>query len=127
MGMDTNMKVLVVDDFATMRRIVKGVLKQLGFSDIIEAENGSSALDELKREKVGLIVSDWNMPKMTGLELLKALKEDETLKSIPFIMVTAEGQKENVLEAVKAGVSNYIVKPFTPETFNEKLQKVFGK
>jgi two-component system chemotaxis response regulator CheY len=127
MGMDTNMKVLVVDDFATMRRIVKGVLKQLGFSDIIEAENGISALDELKREKVGLIVSDWNMPKMTGLELLKAVKEDETLKSIPFIMVTAEGQKENVLEAVKAGVSNYIVKPFTPETFNEKLQKVFGK
>jgi two-component system, chemotaxis family, chemotaxis protein CheY len=127
MGVDTSMKVLVVDDFATMRRIVKGVLKQLGFSDIIEAENGSSALDELKKEKVGLIVSDWNMPKMTGLELLKAVKEDEKLKSIPFIMVTAEGQKENVLEAVKAGVSNYIVKPFTPETFNEKLQKVFGK
>jgi len=127
MGMDTSMKVLVVDDFATMRRIVKGVLKQLGFSDIIEAENGSSALDELKKERVGLIVSDWNMPKMTGLELLKAVKEDEKLKSIPFIMVTAEGQKENVLEAVKAGVSNYIVKPFTPETFNEKLQKVFGK
>jgi two-component system chemotaxis response regulator CheY len=76
---------------------------------------------------VGLIVSDWNMPKMTGLELLKAVKEDEKLKSIPFIMVTAEGQRENVLEAVKAGVSNYIVKPFTPETFNEKLQKVFGK
>jgi two-component system chemotaxis response regulator CheY len=127
MGMDTSMKVLVVDDFATMRRIVKGVLKQLGFSDIIEAENGTSALDELKKEKVGLIVSDWNMPKMTGLDLLKAVREDEKLKSIPFIMVTAEGQKENVLEAVKAGVSNYIVKPFTPETFNEKLQKVFGK
>lgn len=127
MGVDTTMKVLVVDDFATMRRIVKGVLKQLGFSDIIEAENGSSALDELKKEKVGLIVSDWNMPKMTGLDLLKAVRGDERLKSIPFIMVTAEGQKENVLEAVKAGVSNYIVKPFTPETFNEKLQKVFGK
>jgi two-component system chemotaxis response regulator CheY len=127
MGMDTSMKVLVVDDFATMRRIVKGVLKQLGFSDIIEAENGNSALDELRKEKVGLIVSDWNMPKMTGLDLLKAVREDEKLKSIPFIMVTAEGQKENVLEAVKAGVSNYIVKPFTPETFNEKLQKVFGK
>ena len=127
MGVDTTMKVLVVDDFATMRRIVKGVLKQLGFSDIIEAENGSSALDELKKEKVGLIVSDWNMPKMTGLDLLKAVREDDKLKTIPFIMVTAEGQKENVLEAVKAGVSNYIVKPFTPETFNEKLQKVFGK
>jgi len=125
MPIDTSMKVLVVDDFATMRRIVKGVLKQLGFSDIIEAEDGSLALEELKKEKVGLIVSDWNMPNMTGLDLLKAVRGDDSLKSIPFIMVTAEGQKENVVEAVKCGVSNYIVKPFTPETFNEKLQKVF--
>ena len=97
--------------------------KGFGF---IEAENGSSALDELKKEKVGLIVSDWNMPKMTGLDLLKAVRGDERLKSIPFIMVTAEGQKENVIEAVKAGVSNYVVKPFTPETFGEKLMKVFA-
>ena len=126
MAIDTSIKVLVVDDFATMRRIVKGVLKQLGFNDIIEAENGSAALEELKKESVGLIVSDWNMPKMTGLDLLKAVKSDANLKSIPFIMVTAEGQKDNVLEAVKAGVNNYIVKPFTPETFNEKLQKVFN-
>jgi two-component system chemotaxis response regulator CheY len=126
MAIDTSMKVLVVDDFATMRRIVKGVLKQLGFSNIVEAEDGSAALDALKKEKVGLIVSDWNMPKMTGLDLLKAVRSDEGLKETPFIMVTAEGQKENVIEAVKAGVSNYIVKPFTPETFSEKLQKVFG-
>lgn len=126
MSIDTSMKILVVDDFATMRRIVKGVLKQLGFANIIEAEDGTNALEELKKEKVGLIVSDWNMPNMTGLDLLKAVREDVNLKSIPFLMVTAEGQKENVVEAVKAGVSNYIVKPFTPETFNEKLKKVFG-
>ena len=126
MAFDTNIKVLVVDDFATMRRIVKGVLKQLGFSKIIEAEDGSVALGELKKDSIGLIVSDWNMPKMTGLDLLKAVKKDESLKNIPFIMVTAEGQKENVIEAVKAGVSNYVVKPFTPETFSEKLEKVLG-
>ncbi len=125
MAIDTSIKVLVVDDFATMRRIVKGVLKQLGFSDIIEAEDGNSALEELKKEKVGLIVSDWNMPNMTGLDLLKAVRADAQLNGIPFVMVTAEGQKENVVEAVKAGVSNYIVKPFTPETFSTKLQKVF--
>lgn len=126
MSVDTSMKVLVVDDFATMRRIVKGVLRQLGFSNIIEAEDGAVALTELKKEKIGLIVSDWNMPNMTGLDLLKAVRGEPDLKGIPFIMVTAEGQKENVIEAVKAGVSNYVVKPFTPETFGEKLQKVFG-
>jgi len=126
MAIDTSMKILVVDDFATMRRIVKGVLKQLGFMNIIEAEDGTTALEELKKEKVGLIVSDWNMPNMTGLDLLKAVREDGGLKSIPFLMVTVEDQKENVVEAVKAGVNNYIVKPFTPETFNEKLKKVFG-
>ena len=123
--MDLGMKVLVVDDFATMRRIVKGVLKQLGFSNIIEAEDGSLALEELKREEIGLIVSNWNMPNMSGLDLLKAVRGDENLKGTPFIMVTAEGQKENVVEAAKAGVSSYIIKPFTPETFSEKLKKVF--
>ena len=125
MGFDTSMKVLVVDDFATMRRIVKGVLKQLGFSDIIEAEDGQLALKELQKEKVGLIVSDWNMPNMTGLDLLKAVRADANLKDTPFLMVTAEGQKENVVQAVQAGVSNYIVKPFTPETFSAKLEKIF--
>lgn len=126
MAIDTSIKVLVVDDFATMRRIVKGALKQLGFKDIIEAEDGKAAYDELKKEKVGLIVSDWNMPNMTGLELLKAVRGDDGLKDIPFLMVTAEGQKDNVVEAIKSGVSNYVVKPFTPDTFSEKLQKVFG-
>ena len=120
--MDTSIKVLVADDFATMRRIVKGVLKQLGFQNIVEAEDGSKALEALKKEEVGLIISDWNMPKMTGLDLLKAVRSDDGLKSIPFIMVTAEGLKENVLEAVKAGVTNYVVKPFTPEGFSEKIQ-----
>jgi len=126
MAIDTSINVLVVDDFATMRRIVKGVLKQLGFSSIIEAEDGANALEELKKERIGLIVSDWNMPNMSGLDLLKAVRSDDTLKGIPFIMVTAEGQKENVIEAVKCGVSNYIIKPFTPEAFSEKLDKVFA-
>ena len=126
MAIDTSINVLVVDDFATMRRIVKGVLKQLGFKSVIEAEDGANALEELKKEKIGLIVSDWNMPNMSGLDLLKAVKSDDTLKGIPFIMVTAEGQKKNVIEAVKCGVSNYIIKPFTPEAFSEKLEKVFA-
>ena len=125
MGFDTSIKVLVVDDFATMRRIVKGVLKQLGFNDIIEAEDGIMAMKELQKEKIGLIVSDWNMPNMTGLHLLKAVRADAKLKDTPFLMVTAEGQKENVVQAVQAGVSNYIVKPFTPETFSAKLEKIF--
>jgi len=125
MAIDTSINVLIVDDFATMRRIIKGVLKQLGFSNLIEAEDGESALKELRKEKIGLIVSDWNMPNMTGLDLLKAVRADSNLKNIPFLMVTAEGQKENVIQAVQAGVSNYIVKPFTPETFNAKLEKIF--
>ena len=126
MAIDTSLKILVVDDFATMRRIVKGVLKQLGFSDIVEAEDGKLALEELKKDSFGLIVCDWNMPNMTGMELLQVVRGDADLKGIPFVMVTAEGQKENVVEAVKAGVSNYIIKPFTPETFGEKLEKVFN-
>lgn len=126
MAMDTSLKVLVVDDFATMRRIVKGVLKQLGFNDVVEANDGKLALNELKKDNYGLIVCDWNMPNMTGLELLQVVRKDAELKDIPFVMVTAEGQKENVVEAVKAGVSNYIIKPFTPEAFSEKLAKVFS-
>ena len=124
--MDLNIKILVVDDFATMRRILKNNLRQLGFSNILEAEDGQLALEELKKNKVDLIISDWNMPNMTGLELLKAVRGDESLKQIPFVMVTAEGQKDSVMEAAKAGVSNYIVKPFTPEIFEEKLKKVLS-
>ena len=126
MPIDKSINVLVVDDFATMRGIVKGVLKQIGFTNVIEAENGYLALKELKKEDVGLIVSDWNMPNMSGLDLLKTVRGDEKLKNIPFIMVTADGHKENVVEAVKSGVSNYLVKPFTSETFGEKLEKILG-
>lgn len=124
--MDLNIKVLVIDDFASMRRIVKGVLKQIGFTKIIEAEDGNGALQMLKKEEIGLILCDWNMPRMTGIELLKAAKGDESLKDIPFILVTAEGQKDNVVEAVQAGVSNYIMKPFTSKALEEKIKKVLS-
>ncbi|MBU0729196.1 MAG: response regulator [Proteobacteria bacterium] len=123
---DNNMKVLVVDDFATMRRIVKNILTQLGYKNIIEADDGTSALNILKQEKIDLIISDWNMPKMTGLDLLKAVRSDASLAVIPFIMVTAEAQQDNIILAVKAKVSQYIVKPFTAETLGEKITKVFG-
>jgi two-component system chemotaxis response regulator CheY len=119
------MNVLVVDDFATMRRILRTILRQVGFSNIKEADDGKTALAELQREKFGLILCDWNMPEMSGLELLMAVKSNNELRDIPFIMVTAEAKKENIIEAVKAGVSSYIVKPFTAETIGEKLKKVF--
>jgi len=123
--MNTNMRVLIVDDFATMRRILKNILKQIGFKNISEADNGKTALKELKNEQFDLVLCDWNMPEMPGIELLKQVRSDEQLKGIPFVMVTAEAKKENILEAVKAGVSSYIVKPFTAETINEKLKKIF--
>lgn len=126
MPMDPNIKILIVDDFSTMRKIIRNILIQLGFKNILEADDGTTALEILKKEKVDLIISDWNMPKMSGLELLKAVRSDENLKDIPFIMVTAEAQKENILEAIKYKVNQYIVKPFTPETLKEKLEKVFG-
>ena len=123
--MDLNMKVLIVDDFATMRRIVRNVLKQIGFTTMIEADNGKAALKVLKKENIDLILCDWNMPEMPGIELLKAIRSDDELKNIPFVMVTAEAQKDNIIEAVKAGVSSYIVKPFTAETVSEKLNTIF--
>ena len=125
--MDVKMNVLVVDDFSTMRRIVKNILRQLGFENILEADDGMSALDVLRSQRVDFIVSDWNMPRFSGIELLKAVRTSEEWKDLPFLMVTAEGQKENVIEAVKAKVSNYIVKPFTPETLAEKIKKIFEK
>jgi len=124
---DYSMKVLVVDDFATMRKIIRNVLKQIGFEDIAEAEDGAAALQILKREKVGLVVTDWNMPNMTGLELLQNIRNDPGGAKMPVLMVTAEGLKENVLEAVKAGVSNYVVKPFTAEVLQEKIEAIFKK
>jgi two-component system chemotaxis response regulator CheY len=126
MGYDTDMKVLVVDDFATMRRIVKNILTQLGFKNIVEADDGATAVDLLKNEKVDLIISDWNMPKMTGLELLQHVRADASMADVPFVMVTAEAQQDNIILAVKAKVSQYIVKPFTAETLGEKLEKVFS-
>ena len=122
-----DMTVLVVDDFATMRRIIRNILRDLEFKKILEAEDGTAAVDILKTQKVDLIISDWNMPKMTGLELLKWVRSNEDTKDIPFLMVTAEAQKENVIEAIKAKVSNYIVKPFTAQTLAEKLEKIIPK
>ena len=122
---DPKIKILVVDDFSTMRRIIKNILKQLGYSDIDEAEDGSQALSMLKSGKYGFVVSDWNMPNMDGLDLLKAVRAESSIKDIKFLMVTAEAQTENVMQAVQAGVSNYIVKPFTAETLKEKIDKIF--
>ncbi len=125
MPADLNMKILVVDDMSTMRRIVKNILKQLGFNNLEEAENGQEALTKLKADTYGFVVSDWNMPVMMGIDMLRAIRADEKLKKIPVLMVTAEAQKENLMEAVQAGVSNYVVKPFTAETMQEKINKIF--
>ena len=124
--MDKSINVLIVDDFATMRRIINTGLKQLGFNNLFEAIDGEDALRILGKQRIGLIVSDWNMPKINGLELLKAVRADDYLKDIPFLMLTTEGKKENVIQAIQAGVSNYIVKPFTIETLNAKLEKIFA-
>ena len=122
-------KTLVVDDFATMRKIVKNVLKQIDITNVAEAENGKMALEILKKDPgdFELIVSDWIMPEMTGMDFLKACKGDEAIRKIPFVMVTAEAQKDSVLEAIKAGVDNYIVKPFTPDKLQEAIQKARAK
>ena len=121
------MKVLVVDDFGTMRKIVRNVLKQIGLPDVAEAEDGKQALEILRRETIDLIISDWMMPVMTGIEFFQACKGDGDLKKVPFIMVTAEAAKENVIEAIKAGVDNYIVKPFTPDKLQEAITKAKAK
>jgi two-component system chemotaxis response regulator CheY len=125
MPADPNMKILVVDDMVTMRRIVKNILKQLGFANVDEAENGQEALQKLRLDTYGFVVSDWNMPVMTGIDMLRAIRADEKLKTTPVLMVTAEAQQSNLIEAVQAGVSNYIVKPFTAETLQEKITKIF--
>jgi two-component system chemotaxis response regulator CheY len=125
MAFNPEMDVLIVDDASAMRRIVRGLLKELGFKHMREAENGQLALDELKKKKADFVVSDWNMPVMTGIDLLRAIRADEALKTIPVLMVTAEAKQENILAAVQAGVSNYIVKPFNAATLQEKLNKIF--
>jgi len=125
--MEKKIAILVVDDFATMRKVIRNLLKQLGYENIVEAENGEAALSVLKSRQVDLIISDWNMPTMSGYELLKAVRADGELQKTPFLMVTAEALKENVVQAVKAGVSNYIVKPFTAEVLNDKIGQIFKK
>jgi two-component system chemotaxis response regulator CheY len=124
MSVNKNLKILIVDDFATMRKVIRNLLKQGGFENVVEAEDGVAALKALKSQPVDFIISDWNMPNMSGLELLKAVRSDDELKALPFLMVTAEALKDNVVAAVKAGVSNYIVKPFTAEVLNEKIEKI---
>ncbi len=125
MAFNPDMDVLIVDDASSMRRIIRGLLKELGFKHMREAENGQLAMDELKNKKADFVVSDWNMPVMTGIDLLRAIRADDVLKTIPVLMVTAEAKQENILEAVQAGVSNYIIKPFNAATLQEKLNKIF--
>jgi two-component system chemotaxis response regulator CheY len=127
MDFDKNMKILIVDDFATMRKVIRNLLRQIGYQNVTEAEDGVEALKELKSQKIEFVISDWNMPNMSGIELLKAVRADSELSGLPFLMVTAESLKENVVEAVKAGVSNYIVKPFTAEVLSEKIKKIIEK
>jgi two-component system chemotaxis response regulator CheY len=122
---NSDLKFLVVDDFSTMRRIVRNLLKELGFTNVEEAEDGSIALQKLRGGGFDFVVSDWNMPNMTGIELLKAVRADPALKHLPLLMVTAEAKKENIIEAAQAGASGYIVKPFTAATLDEKLGKIF--
>lgn len=126
MAIDYSMKVLVVDDFATMRRIIKNILRQIGFTNIVEADDGTTAWETLnKDDSIQFIVSDWNMPQMTGIEFLRKVRASEEFADLPFLMVTAEAQQENIIEAVQAKVSNYIVKPFTPDTLGQKINKIF--
>jgi two-component system chemotaxis response regulator CheY len=126
-GLDPETKILIVDDFATMRQIVRKSLKELGLNNVQEAVDGVDALDKLGKEQFGFIISDWNMPNMMGLDFLKAVRANEKLKGIPFLMVTAEAKRDNVLEAAKAGVSQYIVKPFTVASLEEKIKAIFAK
>ncbi|MDE1901980.1 MAG: response regulator [Alphaproteobacteria bacterium] len=126
MAVDMNMNVLIVDDYKTMLRIIENLLKQLGFKNIVQATDGSAALKVLHEMPVGLVISDWNMQPMTGLQLLKEVRADERLKAMPFIMITAESKTENVVAAKEAGVNNYIVKPFNAETLKQKISAVLG-
>ncbi len=124
MGIEST-RFLVVDDFSTMRRIVRNLLKELGFVNVQEAEDGVEALKKLHSDAFDFVVSDWNMPNMTGIELLRAIRADARLKHLPVLMVTAEAKRENIIEAAQAGASGYVVKPFTAATLDEKLKKIF--
>ncbi len=125
--MDPNMKILIVDDFSTMRRIIKNLLRDLGFTNTSEADDGLTALPMLQQGSFDFLVTDWNMPGMEGIELLKRVRADENLKSLPVLLVTAEAKKEQIVEAAQAGVNGYIVKPFTSGTLKEKIEKIFER
>lgn len=125
--MNKSMKILVVDDFSTMRRIIKNLLRDLGFTNIEEADDGTTALPMLQNGDFDFVVTDWNMPGMQGIDLLRAIRADDDLKDIPVLMVTAEAKREQIIEAAQAGVNGYIVKPFTAATLKEKLEKVFER
>jgi two-component system chemotaxis response regulator CheY len=127
MKIDPNLPILIVDDYRTMLRIIRNLLRQIGFNNVDEATDGASALAKLRDRRYGLVISDWNMQPMTGLELLQAVRADPTLAHLPFIMVTAESKTENVLAAKEAGVSNYIVKPFNADTLKSKIASVLAK
>lgn len=126
MSVDKNMPILVVDDFNTMRRIVRSLLKQLGFNNVDEAADGNEALEKIAEKKYGLVLSDWNMEPKSGIELLKEVRQNEQYKNLPFILITAESKVENIVEAKKAGVNQYIVKPFNAKTLKEKMSGVIG-
>lgn len=124
---DPKMRILIVDDFSTMRRIVRNLLKELGFSNVDEAEDGAVALQKLQQGGFEFVVTDWNMPNLDGLQLLQAIRRAPTLKHLPVLMITAEAKRENIITAAQAGANGYIVKPFTAATLAEKLQKIFEK
>jgi two-component system chemotaxis response regulator CheY len=126
MSVDMNMSILIVDDYKTMLRIIRNLLKQLGFNNVDEATDGSMALQKLRDKDYGLVISDWNMEPMTGIQLLREVRADSKLKALPFIMITAESKTENVIAAKEAGVNNYIVKPFNAATLKTKLTTVLG-
>ncbi len=125
MPANPEMKILVVDDFATMRKFVRNILSQLGFKNVKEAEDGNTALTQLNSRSFDLVITNWNMPNMSGLDLIKAVRADEHLKHIPVLMVTAEALKENIVAAVKAGMNDYVVKPFDTKTMSDKLARIF--
>ncbi|NOZ41669.1 MAG: response regulator [Alphaproteobacteria bacterium] len=127
MAVDKAMPILIVDDYKTMLRIIRNLLKQLGFNNVDDASDGADALNKMRSKSYGLIISDWNMEPMTGYELLKEVRSDDILKKTPFIMVTAESKTDNVIAAKKAGVNNYIVKPFNAATLKQKLSSVLGE
>lgn len=126
-ALDKNMKILIVDDFSTMRRIIKNLLRDLGFTNTVEADDGTTALPILQGGTIDFLVTDWNMPGMTGIELLRAVRADEKLKSIPVLMVTAEAKRDQIIAAAQAGVNGYVVKPFTAVALKEKIEKIFER